>query len=215
MSEQETLQTRARLLQAAGQVFADVGYRDATVRQICQLAEANIAAVNYHFGGKDELYAEVLQMHFADTADMDRAGGASTAPPEHQLTQFVALTVDRMLNETKPAWQAKLAAKEITDPTPHLDTVAEKFMRPHFARLRGIIDGLTPGVPDHRRRMLALSAMGEIVFYLMCKQAIIRIVPEQGFGPDDRREIAEHISETILAAARELRQGFRKGDGHK
>ena len=63
MSELETgvsLETRRRLLDAAGEVFAEKGFAKATVREICQKAEANIAAVNYHFGDKEKLYAAVL-----------------------------------------------------------------------------------------------------------------------------------------------------------
>ena len=53
--------TRIRLLKAAARVFAEHGYQDATVRQICERAGANIALVNYHFGDKLELYTEVLR----------------------------------------------------------------------------------------------------------------------------------------------------------
>ena len=54
-------ETRRQLLEAAGAVFAEVGFRNATVREICRHAGANIAAVNYHFGDKETLYAEVLR----------------------------------------------------------------------------------------------------------------------------------------------------------
>ena len=50
--------TRAQLLEAACQVFAEKGYRKATIAEICKRGGANIAAVNYYFGNKETLYAE-------------------------------------------------------------------------------------------------------------------------------------------------------------
>ena len=55
-SSEESSDTEKRLLEAAGEVFAEFGYRAATVRQICEKAGANIAAVNYYFGDKEKLY---------------------------------------------------------------------------------------------------------------------------------------------------------------
>lgn len=52
--------TRDRILNAASDVFCHKGYDNTTVRDICNDAEANVAAVNYHFGDKKKLYAKVL-----------------------------------------------------------------------------------------------------------------------------------------------------------
>ena len=53
--------TRDKLIEAAGSVFAERGYRAATIREICRRAGANVAAVNYTFGDKMGLYTEVLR----------------------------------------------------------------------------------------------------------------------------------------------------------
>src|ERR1700741_2365822 len=57
----EDLETRSRLLQAGARLFAERGFARVTVRDICTKADANVAAVNYHFGGKDGLYQAVMR----------------------------------------------------------------------------------------------------------------------------------------------------------
>src|SRR5208282_4220002 len=62
-------ETRRQILEVAGGVFAETGFRDATVREICRRAGANIAAVNYHFGDKETLYAEVLRFAYQKSVE--------------------------------------------------------------------------------------------------------------------------------------------------
>ena len=56
--------TRERLLNAAGEVFAERGFRRSTVREICRRGRVNIASVNYYFNGKEDLYADVLEFAY-------------------------------------------------------------------------------------------------------------------------------------------------------
>jgi AcrR family transcriptional regulator len=52
--------TRAAILSAAERLYADRGFADVTLRDIVAAAGVNLAAVNYHFGSKDELIAELF-----------------------------------------------------------------------------------------------------------------------------------------------------------
>ena len=72
--DQTEQETRNRLLNAAGEVFAEKGFKSATVRAICDRAGANIAAVNYHFGDKEHLYSEVLRFAHAYGDEETSAG---------------------------------------------------------------------------------------------------------------------------------------------
>jgi AcrR family transcriptional regulator len=52
--------TRSAILAAAERLYADSGFGDVTLRYIVAEAGVNLAAVNYHFGSKDELIAELF-----------------------------------------------------------------------------------------------------------------------------------------------------------
>ena len=55
--------TRRHILETAVRLFAEHGYADTTSKMICREAGVNIAAVNYHFNSRDDLYRAVLEPH--------------------------------------------------------------------------------------------------------------------------------------------------------
>src|SRR6187399_2384711 len=89
--------TRSRLLEAAGEVFADVGFQNATVREICGRAGANVAAVHYHFGDKEAIYRAVLEYTARQALDQFPIGGgaAADAPVEEKLGAFIRNFLER------------------------------------------------------------------------------------------------------------------------
>src|SRR5271156_4255485 len=111
-------ETRHQLLEAAGEVFADVGFRDATVREICRRAGANIAAINYHFGDKETLYLEVL--HYAHGKALEKypplLGVTENAPPEKKLRAFVLSMLQRISDSGPTSWHGKLMSREMIEP---------------------------------------------------------------------------------------------------
>src|SRR5947207_8147090 len=118
MAERD-LETRARLLNAAARLFAEHGFAGVTVRDICRKARANVAAVNYHFGGKDGLYTAVMRMAIETmqgTTEAARAAGQGL-PPEQRIRAYVAVFADRLLGSHHETWIHQLMIRELSDPT--------------------------------------------------------------------------------------------------
>src|SRR5688572_12328460 len=128
--------TRERILEAAADVFAEKGFRDATVREIVARAEVNLAAVNYHFRDKGRLYAEVLEREMRAVHakhPIDDAG----APAERRLRAFVAGFLRRVTDRESRV--GRLMAREMIDPTAALDRLAERVIRPIYGHLTRLI----------------------------------------------------------------------------
>ena len=103
MSTTRSSETRQRLLEAAAEVFADGGYRRATIAKICRRAGTNIAAVHYHFGDKQGLYAAVFD-YAQRRASREDAPVDEAASPEERLRTHVATFVGRLIDPLRPAW---------------------------------------------------------------------------------------------------------------
>jgi len=199
--------TRQRLLDAAGEVFAERGFRRATVREICRKASANIAAVNYHFGDKDGLYMEVLReaQRVAHAKYPVTLGLGPDATPEQRLHAFVRSSLLRLLDPGRPAWHGVLISREMVEPTAALDLLIEESVRPRFELLFAIVrELLGADVPEERARLCALSIAGQCLYYYHGRHVITRLQPPEERGPLDVERLADHITEFSLGALREL-----------
>lgn len=62
--------TKQKLLESALDIFAEEGFKSATVQQIVGRAGANVSAINYHFGNKANFYAEAVVHHIKKPCQM-------------------------------------------------------------------------------------------------------------------------------------------------
>src|SRR3954468_6586493 len=100
--------TKARLLEAAGEEFAEKGFECATVRSICQRAGANLAAVNYHFGDKERLYVEAaLEAHRCGSTLIPDAVFQQGTPAE-QLRRYIHHFLSNVVAIDKVGWRHAL-----------------------------------------------------------------------------------------------------------
>jgi AcrR family transcriptional regulator len=76
--DSDTAGTRARILDVAEGLFAERGFHATTLRDITQLAQANVAAVNYHFGSKEALIEAVFERRL-DALNTERLNALEVA----------------------------------------------------------------------------------------------------------------------------------------
>ncbi len=195
--------TRNRIVDAAGPVFAEKGYQAATVREICDQAGMNVASVNYYFGDKENLYAEVIRRirppRIAES--LQDAWTDETAPAE-KLCDFIRAMVSELSGRELFPWFHDLIRREISDPTPIGGKLLQKQFEANFAMLQGILDEIVPAdTPMHKRHKIAFSVVGQCVHFHISSQIASMVIGEEEykahFGPED---IAEHICQMCLAS---------------
>lgn len=206
----DDLDTRARLLAVAGEVFAERGFRATTVREVCRRAGANVAAVHYHFRDKAGLYREVVQDSFrvAMTRFPPDLGLAPGADAEERLFAFVRSFLLRLLSEDTGARLGKLMAREMVEPTDELEAIIANTARPLFERLIGIVRELAgDGATVEHLMRCAQSVVGQCLFYRHCREMIRRGWPESEPTADKVDELARHITRFSLSGIRATKGG--------
>jgi AcrR family transcriptional regulator len=200
-------ETRRQLLEAAGEVFATAGFRNATVREICRRAGANLAAVNYHFGDKEGLYAEVLR--YAQQKAFEKypllPNMDPDASPTDKLRAFIHSFLLRIFDNEPTAWFGKMMLREMIEPTEALDSLLEERMRPMADQIRGIVaEILGCALGDELARLCSLSVVSQCVFYHHCRRVVARLFPEQRLDAAAVEPLADHITRFSLAAMKHL-----------
>jgi len=207
MAEVETRtaseQTRTRLIEAAREVFSQHGFQGATVREICRRADANGAAVNYHFGSKEGLLAEAL--NFAPLAALQKANVKADECPKIRLRLFLRDFMLMLLDEKHASAQCRIMARELADPTPALDQIVSEAIAPlheFLGKLLREIVGDKVGETELRR--CVYSIFGQCQFYRHSYPVLLRLHPKLRYDHKEIEAIAEHIAEFSLAGIKHL-----------
>ncbi len=207
MNRAISMPTRRRILQAAGEVFAERGFRGATVREICRRANVNVASVNYHFVSKEELYSAVLAFAFRHdrrTGPPDLEPGREM-PPKERLYMYIRDFLLRILDESRPAWHGKLMTREMYEPTDALDRFVIKAIRPRHEYLAAVVREIVGyPLPSEDVGRCVFSIIGQCLFYRHSRPVIVRLRPGFRCDPAEIDRTAMHIAEFSYAALRHI-----------
>lgn len=197
--------TKSRLLEAAGEEFAERGFDGATIRGICARADVkNLAAVNYYFGDKEQLYTQALiEAHrrgMPTEAEMAEAFARESEPAD-RLRGFIRRFLrDVLAMSRRQDWQDKLMLREMFQPTSASGTLAREVIRPKFERLVQVFREICPEADLRRLHLLAFSVIGQCLHYKMACPISEHLVGKDEFATFDLDLLSEHIAGFSLAA---------------
>jgi len=190
--------TRLRILETAGRLFAERGYADTTSKAICQAARTNMAAVNYHFGSRDGLYAAVLRETHRRLVSLDDLARLADGPlpPREKLARLIEGLVANVVDAE--GWHARLWAREVLAPSPLLADVVQAEALPKFELIAGVLGRIT-GLPadDPALPRCMISLMAPCVMLLVANRVLPG--PVQAVLKRPAQELAEHMKQFVFA----------------
>jgi AcrR family transcriptional regulator len=204
--------TRDRLLDAAEDLFARKGYSAASVRDIVAAAGCNLAAVNYHFGSKRNLYREVFrrrlsamrEQRLAAVAGASRSGEPGDGGLEATLSAFAHAFLAPLREDPEARQPMRLMLREIVDPLLPRDFFQTELIIPVNRALNGAVAAAAPELSAREVQLCVQSFLGQLLHAMHAHRVAVADVGETAdvFTPAD---LVKHVVRFTVAAVERLR----------
>jgi AcrR family transcriptional regulator len=201
----QTPQTRERILDSAERLFAERGF-GASIRDITSAAGANIAAVNYYFRSKDELYREamlrLMRIHRERRLQVIRSVMSNPkARVEELLSAFADAVVQVEGDGETGRILMRLMHREITEPHLPPEMGFNEVMRPVEAALVEALTRLEPGLDAQDARWCVQSFVAQLLW--------ANQVATLFFDPEHRDKAPFSVEQMVAHIVRFTASGIR------
>ena len=201
--------TRARLIEAAVELFGTYGYDSVTTRRLAERAQVNQVAIPYHFGGKQGLYIAVAE-HIVERVggqaspvlDALRAAGPEITPDQarRMLREMLGRVGELIIGSPEAEFWARFIVREQMDPSPAFDVLYRGMFG---VMLRGVIQMLAVirgGDPEGEElRILALTLVGQLLVFRIARAAVLRSLDWDQVGAAELAKIQVVIDRNLDA----------------
>ena len=171
--------TRDRLLDEAENLFAQRGYYAVSVREITSAAAVNLAAVNYHFGNKQNLYLEVFRSRWMPRASQIQQSFRQSLKhngnptPDLVIQSFARAFLEGPMSAEERSRHLKLISGELAQPTEAFELVVEQVFRPLFGNLLQDMRKVMPDAIDEKQMVLNIFSILSMVLYFNFARPLI------------------------------------------
>jgi AcrR family transcriptional regulator len=196
--------TRDRLLNEAETLFARKGYHAVSIREITSAADSNIAAVNYHFGNKHNLYLDVFRLRIIPRAMRVKAyfersiEGEKPLDPATCISALARAFIEGPLTDEERQRQLQLMTKEISQPTEAFDLLADRVMKPFIGKVIETLGPFMDRRDDPEKVVLNVMSVFFMVIHInFARNAVTRVTGRE-YDDEFRERLVRHIQEFAL-----------------
>jgi TetR/AcrR family transcriptional regulator, regulator of cefoperazone and chloramphenicol sensitivity len=212
LDDEKPQRTRAALLEAAGNVFAEKGFDRATGKEICERAGANVAAINYYFGGIEGLYAAVLRLAHGRIVSVDRLQAVVAHEPDarSQLEAILGMLAGIVTGPASSSWVFRVIGREVVAPSRVFSEMRDKEIFPKLRILRPVVAELMELPENHPAvARTCISIIGPCILLLIGDRRFLKqAFPTFGF--DDPEAVTQHLVSFALAGIAASARGAQK-----
>lgn len=197
--------TKSKILNAAGTLIAQNGFAQTTNKQIAKVAEVDLAAINYHFDGRDGLYKAVLteaHTHYINEQQLFELV-ESSLPPTQKLEIFYESLISKLAE--KDVWYSKVFIRELFSPTPYLQEFMANDGARKFQSVRKIISQVS-GLDENNPALLpcVLNVVAPCMMLIIASTNIP--TPIQNISQMDAKQLVQHLMTFSLAGLAAIKQ---------
>lgn len=204
--------TRSKILEAAGLLFGQDGYAETSSKAVAMKAEVDLAAINYHFGGRSGLYQAVLLEGHRRLISLDtlRALEGGPGSAEQKLRHFIDGLVERIYSEH--GWPVRVCARELLSPSVHFKVLMNDGIMPKSEIIRGFVASIV-GLPkdDPVLSRCMVCVMAPCLMLLVSSRTAPAAVQEILTMP--AQSLADHLKCFVLAGLEGVRQSLLPAPG--
>ncbi|MGB8630217.1 MAG: CerR family C-terminal domain-containing protein [Xanthobacteraceae bacterium] len=177
--------TRERILKAAQSLFANLGYRDTSVRAVVAKARVNQAAINYHFGSKDGLYREVLRAAIRALTEhqLAHAEEIKGMPRENALAEFIKYQLRPMAARDQISRHYRILNWETVRPTNVYQNLIGEEAAPFLGFAIDLMRRFMPNADQRTLTMAAIWLVGQCTIFVRNREQLAN--PPVSLGLDD------------------------------
>jgi AcrR family transcriptional regulator len=200
-------ETRAQLIEAALDVFGRLGYEGASTREIAKAANANLAAIVYHFGGKEALHIAVAE-HVAGSilvkvgpALAKAAEPAATATPQAAqatLHLLIETMLNMLLGSAEAERWARFIIREQLQPTAAFDVIY-RFMGGALTTATRVVAVILGSPENETVRLRVITLLGQVLVFRVAQALVLRRMEWSAIGERERNAIKEVVHQNVDA----------------